>query len=47
MDVRILHCRFVWDGGPMHVDGTVSEGDVLPASRSSAFPGHAPGRIGL
>jgi hypothetical protein len=32
LDVRLLHAfahRFVWDGGPVHVDGTVREGDRL------------------
>src|SRR3954468_1115796 len=32
LDVRILHGfshRFLWDGGPVHIDGTVRAGDVL------------------
>ena len=41
-----LH-RFVWDGGPVHVDGTVREGDRLAGFEVVDLPGHAPGLIGL
>jgi hydroxyacylglutathione hydrolase len=50
LDVRLLHGfshRFVWDGGPAHVDGTVREGDVLAGFEVVDLPGHAPGQIGL
>ena len=36
-----------WDGGPVQVEGTVSEGDDIAGFRVVAFPGHAPGMIGL
>jgi hydroxyacylglutathione hydrolase len=49
-DVRLLHGfahRFVWDGGPVHVDGTVREGDRLAGFGVVELAGHAPGLIGL
>lgn len=49
-DVRLLHGfshRFVWDGGPVHIDGTVREGDRLAGFEVVDLPGHAPGLIGL
>jgi hydroxyacylglutathione hydrolase len=36
-----------WDGGPVQVEGTVSEGDDVAGFKVVAFPGHAPGMIGL
>jgi steroid delta-isomerase-like uncharacterized protein len=36
-----------WDGGPVQVEGTVSEGDDVAGFRVVAFPGHARGMIGL
>jgi glyoxylase-like metal-dependent hydrolase (beta-lactamase superfamily II) len=36
-----------WDGGPVKVDGTVSEGDEVAGFQVLHFPGHAPGLIGL
>jgi hydroxyacylglutathione hydrolase len=50
LDVRLLHGflhRFVWDGGPVHIDGTVKEGDEIAGFRVVDLPGHAPGQIGL
>jgi glyoxylase-like metal-dependent hydrolase (beta-lactamase superfamily II) len=50
LDVRLLHGfthRFVWDGGPVHVDGTVVEGDRLAGFEVVDLSGHAPGLIGL
>jgi glyoxylase-like metal-dependent hydrolase (beta-lactamase superfamily II) len=50
LDVRLLHGfshRFVWDGGPVHVDGTVREGDVVAGFEVVDLSGHAPGLIGL
>jgi hydroxyacylglutathione hydrolase len=50
LDVRVLHGfthRFVWDGGPVHLDGTVREGDRLAGFEVVDLPGHAPGLIGL
>jgi hypothetical protein len=50
LDVRLLHGfshRFVWDGGPVHIDGTVEEGDVIAVFEVIDLPGHAPGLIGL
>ena len=49
-DVRFLH-RFLgslfWDGGPVHVDGTVREGDTVAGFEVVDLAGHAPGLIGL
>ncbi len=36
-----------WDGGPVKIAGTVSEGDEVAGFRVVHFPGHAPGLIGL
>jgi glyoxylase-like metal-dependent hydrolase (beta-lactamase superfamily II) len=36
-----------WDGGPVTVAGTVSEGDDVAGFEVKHFPGHAPGLIGL
>jgi steroid delta-isomerase-like uncharacterized protein len=36
-----------WDGGPVQVEGTIAEGDDIAGFRVVAFPGHAPGMIGL
>jgi glyoxylase-like metal-dependent hydrolase (beta-lactamase superfamily II) len=40
-----LHRR--WDGGPVEIEGTVSEGDSVAGFEVLHFPGHAPGLIGL
>ena len=37
----------LWDGGPVPVEGTVSEGDEVAGFEVKHFPGHAPGLIGL
>ena len=37
----------VWDGGPVKVEGTVSEGDDIAGFKVVDLPGHAPGLIGL
>lgn len=36
-----------WDGGPLEVAGTVTEGDEVAGFRVIELPGHAPGQIGL
>jgi glyoxylase-like metal-dependent hydrolase (beta-lactamase superfamily II)/predicted ester cyclase len=36
-----------WDGGPVRIEGTVSEGDEVAGFEVVHFPGHAPGMIGL
>jgi glyoxylase-like metal-dependent hydrolase (beta-lactamase superfamily II) len=36
-----------WDGGPVQIDGTVSEGDRIAGFEVVEFPGHARGLIGL
>jgi glyoxylase-like metal-dependent hydrolase (beta-lactamase superfamily II) len=49
-DVQIAHGfmhRFVWDGGPVHVDGTIREGDTVAGFEVIELAGHAPGQIGL
>jgi hydroxyacylglutathione hydrolase len=43
---KLLH-RYVWDGGPVQIAGTVSEGDEVSGFRVIDLPGHAPGLIGL
>lgn len=43
---RLLH-RYVWDGGPVKISDTVSEGDEVAGFRVIDLPGHAPGLIGL
>jgi glyoxylase-like metal-dependent hydrolase (beta-lactamase superfamily II) len=37
----------VWDGGPVQLAGTVSEGDDVAGFEVVHLPGHAPGLIGL
>jgi steroid delta-isomerase-like uncharacterized protein len=37
----------MWDGGPVKIEGTVSEGDEIAGFTVMDFPGHAPGLIGL
>jgi glyoxylase-like metal-dependent hydrolase (beta-lactamase superfamily II) len=48
------HARFLmprllqrWDGGPVEVAGTLTEGDEVAGFEVKHFPGHAPGLIGL
>jgi glyoxylase-like metal-dependent hydrolase (beta-lactamase superfamily II) len=36
-----------WDGGPVKIDGTISEDEEIAGFRVIHFPGHAPGLIGL
>lgn len=36
-----------WDGGPVSISGTVSEGDEIAGFRVIHTPGHAPGQIAL
>ncbi len=43
---KVLH-RYAWDGGPVQIAGTVSEGDEVSGFRVIDLPGHAPGLIGL
>ncbi len=43
---RLLH-RYAYDGGPVAIAGTVSEGDEVAGFRVVDLPGHAPGQIGL
>jgi glyoxylase-like metal-dependent hydrolase (beta-lactamase superfamily II) len=37
----------LWDGGPVTIAATVSEGDEIAGFRVVHLPGHAPGLIGL
>src|SRR5262249_18327522 len=37
----------IWDGGPVEIAGTVSEGDEVAGFEVVHLPGHAPGLIGL
>jgi glyoxylase-like metal-dependent hydrolase (beta-lactamase superfamily II)/predicted ester cyclase len=43
---RLIH-RYGWDGGPVKISDTVSEGDEVAGFRVIDLPGHAPGLIGL
>jgi glyoxylase-like metal-dependent hydrolase (beta-lactamase superfamily II)/predicted ester cyclase len=43
---RMLH-RYAFDGGPVKISGTVSEGDEVAGFKVIDLPGHAPGLIGL
>jgi hydroxyacylglutathione hydrolase len=43
---RMVH-RFAWDGGPVKIAGTLTEGDEVAGFRVIELPGHAPGLIGL
>jgi glyoxylase-like metal-dependent hydrolase (beta-lactamase superfamily II) len=43
---RLLH-RYAWDGGPVEISGTLSEGDEVAGFKVVELPGHAPGQIGL
>ncbi len=43
---RLLH-RYAFDGGPVKISGTVSEGDEIAGFRVVDLPGHAPGLIAL
>ncbi len=36
-----------WDGGPVHIAGTLNEGDEVAGFTVVHLPGHAPGLIGL
>jgi hydroxyacylglutathione hydrolase len=46
---RLMMPRLIksWDGGPVTIEGTVSEGDDIAGFQVVHFPGHAPGMIGL
>jgi glyoxylase-like metal-dependent hydrolase (beta-lactamase superfamily II) len=37
----------LWDGGPVPIEGVVTEGDSVAGFDVVHFPGHAPGLIGL
>ncbi|HEV2975402.1 MAG TPA: MBL fold metallo-hydrolase [Solirubrobacteraceae bacterium] len=43
---RLLH-RYAWDGGPVEIAGTVTEGDRIAGFTVVEIPGHAPGQIAL
>jgi hydroxyacylglutathione hydrolase len=43
---RLMH-RYAWDGGPVQISGTLTEGDEIAGFRVIELPGHAPGQIGL
>ncbi len=43
---RLLH-RYVWDGGPVEISDTVTEGDEVAGFRVVHLPGHSPGMIAL
>jgi glyoxylase-like metal-dependent hydrolase (beta-lactamase superfamily II)/predicted ester cyclase len=43
---RLMH-RYAWDGGPVQIDGTVTEGDQIAGFEVIEIPGHAPGQIAL
>jgi len=43
---RLMH-RFAWDGGPVQIADTLSEGEEIAGFRVVHLPGHAPGQIAL
>ena len=48
--IRLLHRfahRFVWDGGPVTISGTVRAGEEIAGFEVIELAGHAPGMIGL
>jgi len=48
--IRVLHGilhRWVWDGGPVQISGTVRAGDEIAGFQVVELAGHAPGLIGL
>lgn len=48
--IRMLHRfthRFIWDGGPVHISGTVAVGETIAGFEVIDLSGHAPGQIGL
>jgi glyoxylase-like metal-dependent hydrolase (beta-lactamase superfamily II) len=48
--IRLLHRfthRFVWDGGPVTISGTVTAGERIAGFEVIDLAGHAPGQIGL
>jgi hydroxyacylglutathione hydrolase len=50
LQIRLLHRflhRFVWDGGPVSISGTVSAGDEVAGFEVIDVAGHAPGQIAL
>ena len=53
-DVPVFYSRWlyrivfpIWDGGPVTIAGTLSEGERIGEWEVVHFPGHAPGQIGL
>jgi hydroxyacylglutathione hydrolase len=48
--IRLLHRfthRFIWDGGPVKISGTVAAGERIAGFEVIELAGHAPGQIGL
>jgi glyoxylase-like metal-dependent hydrolase (beta-lactamase superfamily II) len=45
--LHLLMHRRAWDGGPVKIAGTVSEGDDVAGFKVVHVPGHAPGMIAL
>ena len=48
--IRLLHRfshRFIWDGGPVQISGTVAVGEEVAEFEVIDLAGHAPGQIGL
>jgi glyoxylase-like metal-dependent hydrolase (beta-lactamase superfamily II) len=48
--IRLLHRfthRFIWDGGPVRISGTVAPGEQVAGFEVIELAGHAPGQIGL
>jgi hydroxyacylglutathione hydrolase len=53
-DVPVTYARWlyrvvfpIWDGGPVKIADTISEGDRIAGFEVVHLPGHAPGQIGL
>jgi glyoxylase-like metal-dependent hydrolase (beta-lactamase superfamily II)/ketosteroid isomerase-like protein len=43
---KLFH-RYAWDGGPVKISATISEGEEVAGFSVIDLPGHAPGQIGL
>jgi steroid delta-isomerase-like uncharacterized protein len=43
---RAMH-RWAWDGGPVQISDTLTEGEEVAGFKVIHLPGHAPGQIGL
>lgn len=43
----VVRLHAAWDGGPVKITGTISDGEQIAGFRVIHIPGHAPGQIAL